>query len=318
MRLLVLLLAICFALPAAAAQDWPSRTVRIVVGFGPGSTPDVMARLLAERLGPRLGQAFVVENKVGAGGVLAAETVAKAEPDGLTIGVTIPGPLVVAPMTQSIGYDPKTEIAPVMQLATQPSVLVVPAGLGANSFADLLALLKKTPGKYNYASIGIGSVSHLSMELLASLSGTEIVHVPYKSSPEALTAVVAGEAQMAALAPLAVVPQAEAGKVRMLAVTTGQRSPLLPNVPTFAESGLPAMQAEAWMALIAPGRTPAAIVQKLNAEVKAVLGTPEVREQMLKLSFQPVLNTPAEFAAVLAAEEKRWRPVVEKAGLLKK
>jgi tripartite-type tricarboxylate transporter receptor subunit TctC len=317
MRLASFLLALCLAVPAAA-QDWPSRPVRIVVGFAPGSTPDVMGRLLADRLAPRLGQPFIVENKVGAGGALAAEAVAKAEPDGLTLGVTIPGPLVVAPMTQPIGYDPKTEIAPVMQLATQPSVLVVPAALEVKTFAELLALLKRNPGKYNYASIGIGSVSHLAMELLALQSGTEIVHVPYKSSPEALTAVVTGEAHMSALAPLAVVPQAEAGKVRMLAVTTGQRSPLLPNVPTFAESGLPEMQAEAWMALIAPGKTPPAIIQKLNAEVKAVLSAPEVREQMLKLSFQPVLNTPAEFAAVLAAEEKRWRPVVEKAGLAKK
>lgn len=317
MRLASFLIALCLALPAAA-QEWPSKPVRIVVGFAPGSTPDVMGRLLADRLAPKLGQPFIVENKVGAGGALAAEAVAKAEPDGLTIGVTIPGPLVVAPMTQPIGYDPKTEIAPVMQLATQPSVLVVPAALEVKTFAELLALLKRNPGKYNYASIGIGSVSHLAMELLALQSGTEIVHVPYKSSPEALTAVVTGEAHMSALAPLAVVPQAEAGKVRMLAVTTGQRSPLLPNVPTFAESGLPEMQAEAWMALIAPGKTPPAIIQKLNAEVKAALSAPEVREQMLKLSFQPVLNTPAEFTAVLAAEEKRWRPVVEKAGLAKK
>ncbi len=314
---LVAALALTFSLPVAA-QEWPLRPVKIIVGFGPGSTPDVMGRLVAERLQAKFGQPFVVENKIGAGGSIAAEAVARAEPDGTTFGVTIPGPMVVNPMTAPVGYDPKTDLAPVMILATQPSVLVVPSSLGVDTMAGLLDLLRRNPGKYNYASIGIGSISHLSMELLALKSGTEIVHVPYKSSPEALTAVVTGEAQMAALAPLAVVPQANEGKVKMLAVSTAQRSPLLPQVPTFAEAGLPDVQAEAWMALIAPSKTSPSIIAKLNAEVKTAMSTPEMQEQMKKLSFQPVLNSPAEFAQVLVAEERRWTPVVTKAGLLKK
>jgi tripartite-type tricarboxylate transporter receptor subunit TctC len=302
---------------SAAAQNWPQRPVRIVVGFGPGSTPDLMARLVAERLQPRIGQPVVVENKPGAGGNIAADTVAKAAPDGYTLGATIPGPLVVNPMTMALSYDPKTELAPITILGTQPSVLVVGASLGPASLQDLVALLKKSPGKYNYASVGVGTISHLAMELIAQQSGTEVVHVPYKASPEAAQAVVAGEAHMAALPPLAVVGHAQAGRLRLVAVTTAQRWPTLPDVPTFAESGLPEVQAEAWMALIAPAKTPAAVTGRVYAEVKAILAMPEAREQMAKLSFQPVGNTPAEFAAVLRAEEVRWAKVVERAGLKK-
>jgi tripartite-type tricarboxylate transporter receptor subunit TctC len=310
--------AVCAAsVGPVAGQEWPQRPVRIVVGFGPGSTPDLMARLIAERLQPRIGQAVVVENKPGAGGNIAADAVAKAQPDGYTFGATIPGPLVVNPMTMQLGYDPKTDLAPITILGTQPSVLVANTALGAADLRALVDLLKKSPGKYNYASVGVGTISHLAMELIAQQSGTEVVHVPYKGSPEAAQAVVAGEAHMAALPPLAVVGHAQAGKLKLLAVTTPKRWPTLPDVPTFAESGLPEVQAEAWMALIAPAKTPPAITGRVYAEVKAILGTAEAREQMAKLSFQPVGNTPVEFEAVLRAEEARWAKVVERAGLKK-
>jgi tripartite-type tricarboxylate transporter receptor subunit TctC len=305
------------AAPIAQAQDWPQRPVKIVVGFGPGSTPDLMARMVAERLQPRLGQSFVVENKAGAGGNIAADVVAKAAPDGYTLGATIPGPLVVNPMTMDLPYDPKTELAPITIVGTQPSVLIVGAGLGATTLAELIAVLKKNPGKYNYASIGIGSISHLAMEMIAQASGTEVVHVPYKASPEAVQAVVAGEAHMAAMPPLAVVSHAQAGRVRMLAVTTATRWPTLPEVPTFKEAGLPEVQAEAWMALVAPAKTPPAIIERVYREVKAILAQPETRDQVNKLSFQSVGNSPAEFAAVLRDEEARWAKVVERAGLRK-
>jgi tripartite-type tricarboxylate transporter receptor subunit TctC len=303
--------------PDAHAQDWPQRRVRIVVGFGPGSTPDLMARMVAERLQPRLGQPFVVENKAGAGGNIAADAVAKAAPDGHTLGATIPGPLVVNPMTMDLPYNPKTDLAPITIVGTQPSVLIAGAGVGAATLADLVAVLKKNPGRYNYASVGIGTISHLAMEMIAQASGTEVVHVPYKASPEAVQAVIAGEAHMAALPPLAVLSHAQAGRVRMLAVTTPVRWPALPDVPTFKEAGLPEVQAEAWMALVAPARTPAAIIERIHREVKAILALPETREQVNKLAFQPVGNSPAEFAAVLREEEARWAKVVERAGLRK-
>jgi tripartite-type tricarboxylate transporter receptor subunit TctC len=305
-------------MPTAHAQDWPPQTVRIVVGFGPGATPDLMARTIAEHLSKRLGRTFVVENKAGAGGNLGAAEVAKAAPDGATFGATIPGPLVVNPMMTQLPYDPKADLMPVTIVGTQPSVLVASTSLGVNTLPELIALLKANPGKYNYSSIGIGSISHLAMEMVALASGTQLVHLPYKSSPEAVTAIITGDAQIAALPPLAVVEQARAGKLKMLAVTMPKRWSLLPDVPTFAEAGLPEVQAEAWMALIAPAKTPQPVVDKLAAEVKAALATPELKEQMTKLLFEPVGNTPAEFAAVLRDEEKRWTAVLDKAGLRKK
>jgi tripartite-type tricarboxylate transporter receptor subunit TctC len=318
-RWIAWIVAVAFmAAPQAMAQTWPSQPIKIIVGFGPGSTPDLMGRVIAEQLQAALGQPVVVENKPGAGGNIAAGDVAKAAADGYTLGVTIPGPLIVNPMIGDVSYDPKKDLKPITILGTQPSVLVVPAGLGVNNIAELVALLKKNPGKYNYASIGIGSISHLSMELLAQQSGTEMVHVPYKSSPEALTAVATGDAQMAALAPAAVLGMAQAGKVKMLAVTTPKRWPAIPDVPTFAESGLPEVQAEAWMALIAPANVPAPVIDRIYGEVKTALGKPDALEKMKKLNFEPVGITPAQFAARINEEEKRWGTVVEKLGMKKK
>ena len=219
---LLLTIGAAFASPTRA-QDWPSQNVRIVVGFGPGATPDLMARTIAEHLSKRLGKPFVVENKAGAGGNLGAAEVAKAAPDGTTFGATIPGPLVVNPMMTQLSYDPKTELLPITIIGTQPSVLVASTSLGVNTLPELIALLKAIPGKYNYSSIGIGSISHLAMEMIALASGTQIVHLPYQSSPEAVTAIVTGDAQIAALPPISVVEQARAGKLRMLAVTMPKR-----------------------------------------------------------------------------------------------
>ena len=229
-----------------AAQQWPAPQVRIVVGFAAGSTPDLMARMVADRLSMRLGKPFMVENKAGGGGNLGVMEVARAAPDGLTLGLTIPGPLVVNPMTSQLPYDPKTDIAPITIVGAQPAVLVASTELGVSTLAELINKLKQNPRKYNYASIGVGSISHIAMELLALASGTEIVHLPYKGSPEAVTALLSGDAQIAALPPVSVLEQARAGKLRMLAVSTPKRWTLLPEVPTFAEAGLPSVQAEVW------------------------------------------------------------------------
>lgn len=305
----------------ADAQDasaWPRRPVRIVVGFAPSSTPDVLARIIADNLQKQTGHPFIVENKIGAGGNVAADAVAKAAPDGHTLGVTSAGPLIVNPMTMDTPYNPKADLRPITLVATQPSVLVVSTALGVTSLADLIARLKKNPGQYNYASIGIGSISHLAMELVALKSGTEVVHIPYAGSAEAVRAIVMGEAQMGALPPLSVIPSAETGQLRMVAVTTPKRWFAIPDVPTFKEAGLPGVEAEAWMGLIAPAKTPSAIVERLYTEVKATLGKPEVQEQLHRVSFEPVGNTPEEFAAVLRDEEVRWSVVIDKIGLRRK
>jgi len=314
-RILALSVLVALCAGPAAAQEWPTQPVNIMVGFGPGSTPDLVSRVVADSLRKKLGQPFVVHNRPGAGGNIGLESVAKAAADGYTVGTTIPGPLIVNPMTMKMTYDPKKDIRPVTILATQPSVLVVNAKLGVNNLKELIALLKANPGKYNYSSIGVGSISHLSMEMVAQASGTEIQHIPYKSSPEALAAIVAGETHMATLAPNAVTGPAEAGTIRMIAVSTSKRWPAIPQVPTFVEQGIEGVQAEAWMAMVAPAATPDAVINRLYKEVKEALDSAEVKEQMKKFGFEPVGIPPAEFAKRIEEEERRWAKVVDAAGL---
>jgi tripartite-type tricarboxylate transporter receptor subunit TctC len=234
------LLAVLALGVATFAQDWPTRTVRIVVPFGPGSTPDVVALLVAESLQQKYpASAFVVENKPGASGNLGTDIVAKATPDGSTLGVSIGGPLAINTLLFSrLPYDPRKDIEPITQLVTQPSVLAVNPALGVNSVAELVALLRKNPGKYNFASIGNGSLSHLAMEAIALKAGAELVHVPYPSSPQAITAVMRNDVQIACLPAIAVTPHAATGAVRILAVSTARRSPYLPDVPTLKESSI--------------------------------------------------------------------------------
>jgi tripartite-type tricarboxylate transporter receptor subunit TctC len=311
-----LALALAFSLAAlapAVAQDWPSKTVRIIVPFGPGSTPDLVARLLAERLVQKLGQNFVIENKPGASGNLGTDAVAKAEPDGATIGISIGGPLAINTLLFSkLPYNPATDIAPITQLVTQPSVLVVNPSLGVNSVAELVALLKRNPGKYNFGSIGNGSLSHLAMEAIALKSGTKMVHVPYPGSPAAMTAVIRGDVQMACLPAISVTPHAAAGKVKILAVSLAKRSAYLPDIPTLKESGID-VEADAWMGLIAPGKTPAAVVAKIHDAVVEVLKRRDVREKLATQLMEPIGNSPAEFRARIEAEIARWSPVIKAA-----
>jgi tripartite-type tricarboxylate transporter receptor subunit TctC len=254
MRTAALILAAAIgALTPAQAQDWPAKTVRIVVPFGPGSTPDIVARLLGEQLQAKYpGSAFVIENKPGAGGNTGTDAVAKAAPDGATIGVSIGGPLAINTILFSkLPYDPKKDIAPVTQLVTMPSALAVHPDLGVKNVADLIALLKKEPGKYNFGSIGNGSLSHLTMEAIAQKSGAQLVHIPYPSSPAAMTALVRGDVHMTVLPAIAVTPQADVGKVNILAVSLPKRSPYLSNIPTLKEAGID-VELFNWRGVFAP------------------------------------------------------------------
>jgi tripartite-type tricarboxylate transporter receptor subunit TctC len=310
-KLTLALLGLWLALAPAAAQDWPTKTVKIVVPFGPGSTPDMVARLIADRLQQKLGQTFVIENKPGASGNLGTDAVAKAEPDGTTIGISIGGPLAINTLLFSkLPYDPAKDIAPITQLITQPSALVINAGLGVDSVAELIALIKREPGKYNFGSIGNGSLSHLAMEAIALKSGTQIVHVPYPGSPQAMTAVLRGDVQMACLPAISVTPQAASGKVKILAVSTAKRSSLLPDIPTLREAGID-VEADAWMGLIAPARTPDAIIAKIHDAVVDAIMTPEAREKLGMQLMEPIGNSPAEFRAVIDREIARWSPVIK-------
>jgi tripartite-type tricarboxylate transporter receptor subunit TctC len=302
------------ALPAFA-QEWPTKTVRFIVPFGPGATPDIIARLIADRLQTKLGATFVVENKSGASGNTGTDVVAKAPPDGNTIGISIPGPLAINTLLFSkLPYDPAKDLALITILTTQPSVLAVNANVPAANVAELVALLKREPGKYNFGSVGNGSLSHLAMEAVALKSGAQLVHIPYGSSPQAMTAVIRDDVHMAVLPAISVLPHAASGAVRMLAVTSAQRSPLLPDVPTLKEGGID-VEADAWNGLIAPAGTPEPVLAKIHDEVVAVLNEPDVRDKLKAQIMEPVGSTPAEFKARIADEIARWTPVIKAAGV---
>ncbi len=310
------LLAVLALATAAFAQDWPTKTVRIVVPFGPGSTPDVVARLVAEGLQQKYpASAFVVENKPGASGNLGTDIVAKAAPDGSTLGVSIGGPLAINTLLFSrLPYDPRKDIEPITQLVTQPSVLAVNPSLGVNSVADLVALLRKNPGKYNFASIGNGSLSHLAMEAIALKAGAQLVHVPYPSSPQAITAVIRNDVQIACLPAIAVTPHVATGAVKILAVSTERRSPYLPDVPTLKESGID-VEADAWNGLIAPAGTPRSIIDRISKDVAEIIGQPILREKLATQLMEPVGSSPDELRARMNGEIERWAPVIKAANI---
>ena len=308
-------LGLALAISPAAAQDWPTKPVKIVVPFGPGSTPDVVARLIADHLQRKFGQPFVIDNKPGASGNIGTDAVAKAAPDGATIGVSIGGPLAINTLLFSkLPYDPKTDIAPITQLVTQPSALAINSGIMVNSVKDLLVVLKREPGKYNFGSIGNGSLSHLAMEALALASGTQMVHIPYPASPAAVTAIIRGDVQMGCLPAIAVTPHAASGAIKILAVSTAKRSPYLPDVPTMKEAGID-VEADAWMGMIAPAHTPEGIVAKIQRAVVEAIGTATVREKLATQLMEPVGNSPAEFRARIDSEIARWTPVIKAANI---
>jgi tripartite-type tricarboxylate transporter receptor subunit TctC len=303
----------CLAASIACAQEWPQRPVRIMVPFAAASTPDTFARLLGENLRKRLGQPVVVENKPGAGGMIGTDAVAKAAPDGYTIGVSIVGPLVNNKLLyKKMPYDPDRDLVPITIAVTQPSLLVVPADRNVNNLAELVAFLKSRAGKANYASIGVGSLSHLTMELVALRSGTEIVHIPYPGSAQAVTALVAGDVDMACLPALSVLPQVKAGKLKAIGSSLAHRSPSIPDIPTLKEQGMADVDAGAWIGVIAPAGTPGPIVDRIRREVVAALKDPEVVAALQKQMMEPVGSTPEEFVSHLRAEQARWEPVIRK------
>jgi tripartite-type tricarboxylate transporter receptor subunit TctC len=302
------------AITSAQAQstDWPTRTIKMIVPFGPGSTPDILARLVADKMSQNLKQSVIVENRAGAGGNIGTQAAAKAAPDGYTIGVSITGPLVNNTVLYSkLGYDPFKEFAPITLAAIQPNILAVSSTLGVNTAQELVALLKKNPGKYNYASVGNGTVAHLSMELIKNKSGTYIVHIPYASSPAAVTSMLTGDTQMASLAPSAIMPQVAAGKLKALAVSTAQRYPGL-DLPTFKEVGIPDVEATAWIGIVVPVAVPAAIQQKIHKEVVAALQDKSVADKLRSQFMEPIGNSPKEFAEFMQSELKRWAPIIQR------
>lgn len=316
MKRLIALLTLGLCCAAVHAQGWPQRPVKIVAPYGAGSSPDVFARLLADRLGPRLGQPVIVENRVGAGGNVGTGYVAKAAPDGYTLLVSTNGPLVNNTVLYAkLPYDPFRELSPVVLGGWQANVCATRADSGLRTLKDLVDAMKREPGRFNFASIGVGSLSHLGVELLKVRTGTFAVHIPYPSSPAAVTSVLQGDIQFTCVPAVAVVSQAKAGRVNALAVSTARRIPQLPDVPTMREAGYPEAESAAWMAVMAPAGTPAEVVARLNREINAVLQMPEMRERMAAASMEPVGGTAEALAGFMRDELRKWTPIIRRSGV---
>jgi tripartite-type tricarboxylate transporter receptor subunit TctC len=316
------LLAFALAPLVANAQDpaakgrWPAKPVRMIVPFPPGSSPDLVARMLNDRLAAALGQPVVVENRAGAGGMVGTGAVAKAAPDGYTIGLSIPGPLAVnTVLMQKMEYDPFRELAPVTIVAASPNVLVVDPKLGASDLKAFVALARSQPGRLNYGSVGNGSASHLTMELLKQLAGIDLVHVPYPGSPQVNTAILNGQIAAAFVVPATAMPLVQAGRLKALGATTTTRSVVLPDLPTVAEQGFPGFHSTAWIAAVAPAKTPEPIVRRLSEELVRIVRSEEVRGRLIAIYFQPVGTAPEALRLLMREEADRWGRVIRAAGV---
>ena len=299
----------------AGAQRWPDKPIHFVVSAPAGSSLDALARVIGDRLKDRIGQSVIVENKPAAGGTVATAEVAKAPPDGYMMLLGFNGPLAFGPLLSRLPYDVSRDLAPVIITSSQPNVLAVYAGLPVKSVQEFVAWAKANPGKLSYASVGNGSSSHLNMELLKSVAGFDAVHVPFNGSPPAVTATIQGETQamFAVMQPLQA--QIQAGKLRALAVTTAKRFPLLPDLPTIAESGYPGFEALAWNGVMVPAATPKPVIARLNAEMNAILKQPDVVEKMRASGFDLIGGTPEDFGNLIKRETETWTPVIRKLGL---
>ena len=298
------------------AQAWPSRPIKLVVPFPPGSSPDIIGRLVAEPLGHALGQTVIVDNKPGAGGNVGTAFVAKAEPDGYTFLFTIQGPLVTAPLlSKSLNYDPVKDLTPVTLVATSPNVLVVDPKLGANTLADFVRIAKERKGALNYGSVGNGSASHLAMELFRTRAGFEMVHVPYQGFPRVVNAILAGEVQAGFMVPGIAMGQVRAGKLKALGVTTLGRSASLPELPSFVEQGYADFEAISWQAVLAPAGTPRAIIERVSGELIRIIKSDDVRARMLGQYFSAAGTAPEALAGLMKSERERWAKVIKAAGV---
>jgi len=313
MRFLILAVAMALALPGHA-QSYPSRPVRVVVGFTPGGGVDINARLLAAKLSELLGQQFVVENKPGAGTNIANESVAKSAPDGYTLLFTSPAVAINMSLYRNPPYDALRDFAGVSVFSESTNLLVVPVALPAKSVKDLVAMAKEKPGSLNYSSAGQGTTQHLAGELFKLRTGTNIVHVPYKGSAPALTALIAGDVQLGFINPVAAGPHVTSGRLRALAVAGAKRTALFPDVPTMKEAGFPGVEVALWYGLLAPKQTPREIVQALAGAVARATHDEEVKKRLAADGAEPVGNTPDEFDRQLKEDVAKYREVVRISG----
>jgi len=299
----------------AGTNTWPARAIHLIVPFPPGSSPDLIARLLNDKLAQALGHPVIVENKPGAGGNIGTGLVAKAAPDGYTIGLSIPGPLAVnTVLYKQMAYDPFKELAPITLAALSPNVLIVDPKLGVNTVREFVAYVKARPGQLNFGSVGNGSASHLTMELLKMHTGMDIQHIPYPGSPQVNTAILNGQIAAGFVVPGTAMPLVQAGRMKALAVTSSVKSLVLPELPTVAEAGFPGFESSAWIGIVAPAKTPKPVIERLSRELNAIIRSQDVREKLLRIYFQPVGTAPEGLANLMRAETERWAKVIRASG----
>jgi tripartite-type tricarboxylate transporter receptor subunit TctC len=300
---------------AAAPPEYPSRPIRIIAQFQPGTSTDILARVIGARLTDAWGQQVVVDNRPGAGGLVGTELGAKAAPDGYTLTMAVSSGFGINPtLYAKLPYDVLRDFAPITNIALTPQTLVANPGFGAKSMKDLIALAKSKPGQLNYASLGAGSTSHLTMEMFRSAAGITLNHIPYKGSPAAHAELFSGQIPMMFDAIPAVLPHVKSGRLRGLAIGSARRSTFLPDVPTVAESGFPGFEAVGWIGVAAPSKTPPAVLDKLNAEIRRIINTPEMKERLATLAFTPVGDSRDEFDRFIKSEIARWGKAVRESG----
>lgn len=313
-----LTITLCLMLAAASAQSqvWPSKPIRFIVPFPPGAATDLLTRTVAPKLGEGLGQQVVVDNRSGAGGMIGVELAAKSPPDGYTLVLATVGPIAINPsLYAKMPYDPVKELAPLTLAGNIFNVLIVHPALAARSVKALIALARARPGELNFGSSGAGAADHLSAELFQVMTKTKMVHIPYKGGPLAMVDLISGNLQLM----FATVPTAigliKGGKVRAMAITNSKRFPLMPELPTVAEAGIPGFAVDNWCGVFATGGTPAGIVARLNAELVKVLAAPDVKKRLLENGIDAVSDTPEQFAAYIRAETTKWASVIKDANV---
>ena len=300
--------------PLLAAESYPDRPIRVIVGVPAGGTPDVMARMVTTGMSKILGQALVVDNRGGAGGLIGTDTAAKAAPDGYTLLVSSPGPLTILPHMQKIAYDPLKDFTPIGLIGSNPFLLIVHPSVPAKTVKELLALAKAQPGKLNYASAGNGAANHLAMALFTSMAGIDITHVPYKGAPQAVSDVLAGHMNMMFNSIPPVLAHIKADRIRALGVGSAKRSPQLPDVPTISEAGVPGYEAITWFGLLAPSKTPKPILKRISDAFAQVVNSPETRGALEKQGMIPGFANTQEFAALIQRDLKKYAKVVKTSG----
>ena len=301
---------------AVAAQPYPERPIRLIVPFPPGGPSDIVARVFSQRVGEGLGQQLVMDNRGGAGGAIGSELGAHAAPDGYTVLQTTAGTMAINPaLFPKLPYSPLRDFIAVSQLATTPYILIVHPGVPARSVKEFIALAKARPGQLNFASGGVGTTNHFAAELFKLSAGVSMVHIPYKGTGVALTDVLSGQVQLMFMNLLPAMPQVRNGKVRGLGVTSAQRSPAAPDIPTIAESGLPGYETTGWHGWVVPAKTPVVVVKRLHAEIDRAAKHPELRQMLEAQGTEVIGNTPEAFAVALKAETAKWAKVVKAAGI---